>query len=261
MKLLSVSYDPDGVIKLCLAKNQERESERIVPELVRHVTINYDVGLIDNPHGIIKETLRIQKEGIEFNEDQLNLYFQLDGLIKPTECKLTLRSVIFYLKDQFKMMFRVNQTHSFLELISNNYIKEDKSLRLVRDNDQINETKGEMDPREDASHSPSPQKKATTTPLKKHASKSVGKKEVRDLFVDSYEKFKEKAKKSELLELMKTKMGSIEFSLKDFGISLLCKLLLLIKYLNELVDNDFQEDLKEFLKIHVMKESIAEAVG
>ena len=74
----------------------------------------------------------------------------------------------------------------------------------------------------------------------------------KNLFVDSFQKFKENIKDSDLLDLFSSKEKALNFNLKSFGISLLCKLLLLIKYLNNLVDNEFQEDLQKFLKVNLM---------
>ena len=78
-------------------------------------------------------------------------------------------------------------------------------------------------------------------------------KETSNHFIDSYKKFKADIQDTDLLELLRHKTSTIDFNLKNFGISLLCKLLLLVKYVNELVDNDFQSDLQEFLQINIFK--------
>jgi len=71
-------------------------------------------------------------------------------------------------------------------------------------------------------------------------------------FITSYEKFKSQIEDTGMLDLLKNKPSTVDFNLKNFGISLLCKLLLLIKSVNELVDNDFQKDLHEFLRSQIL---------
>jgi hypothetical protein len=76
------------------------------------------------------------------------------------------------------------------------------------------------------------------------------KEELQHLFEDSYHKFLKDFQNSQVNDMVKSKQ--MEFNMKNFGISLLCKMLLLVKYFNELVDNDFQDDLHTFLQQNIL---------
>jgi hypothetical protein len=71
-------------------------------------------------------------------------------------------------------------------------------------------------------------------------------------FKDSYEKFKDTIEQSKIGNLIKYKAKSFDHALKEFGISLLCRVLLSISHLNSLLENDFKEDLDTFLSTNVL---------
>ena len=236
-----IKYDVDSGISIFCTKSGEMETEKITPEHVRHAIIDYDISLINDPLTRVKEQYKLNKRNIEFQDHNFALFFPLDDIIKPNESQITLRSIVLYLTDSKRLSFQIDQTYSFSELQKNNNgkIVHAPSKGRLHTKAHKNLQKGE------SCSQTSPINKKNSTLAKREADKT--------LFVDSFKKFKETMQESDLLSLFTTKEKALNFNLKSFGISLLCKLLLLIKYLNNLVDNEFQEDLQKFIKSNLLE--------
>jgi hypothetical protein len=225
----------DSNIKVCCVKNTAAELQKICPELVQQVFFCYSIGLVKNPSSRVKETIKIERKLISFRENYLIFSYSLDGLLRPEDCDFTIHSITFLIKDQPRFKVHVRKTIAFKHMDSDPIIIENlmkKSKKTI--------SKSPEDPRSSQ----------RLTPIK---DSNISLHEIRH-FMNSYEQFKTRIQNSEFKDFLQDKPSSIDFNLKSFGISLLCKLLLLIKSVNELVDNDFQKDLHEFLQTQVMNQ-------
>lgn len=242
MKIESIKYDIDSGISIFCTKSG---GEKISFEYVQHIIINYDISLINNSITRVRERFKLNKRNIKFQQENFVLFVPLDNVIKPSESQITLRSLALYLEGNKKLQFQINQTYSFSELqkISGSKIDYSPSKGKLRTKASKNLQKGESC--------------SQTSPVSKQTSSLAKGKGDSRLFVDSFKKFKDSIQESELLDLFSTKEKALNSNLKSFGISLLCKLLLLVKYLNNLVDNEFQEDLQKFLKVNLMGSEVS----
>jgi hypothetical protein len=225
----------DTSIKVCCVKNTTAEQEKLLPELVQHVFFYYSIGLVNNPTSRVKETFKIERKDIRFGEKCLIFSCSLDGLLKPEECEFTIHSITFFLRDQPRYKAQFDKTVAFRHMDSDPAIFEN----LMKKNKSF--TRKTPD-------TPSSICKTTSSDTSK-----ISLHEIKH-FMNSYEKFKTRIQDSEFKDLLSNKPSAIDFNLKSFGISLLCKLLLLIKSVNELVDNDFQKDLHEFLQSQIINQ-------
>jgi hypothetical protein len=245
MKIESIKYHIDSGISIFCVKSGDGETKVITPEQIRYAIVNYDISLINNPLKRVKEQYKLNKRNIVFQDENFVLFFPLENIIKPNESQISFRSIIFYLQGGKKLSFQIESTYSFIELQRNNNGKiihaPSKGKIHTKAGKDLQE--GETPPQ--------------TSPIGNTISALASRGEDTSLFVDSFQKFKDSIQDSELLNLFANKEKSINFNLKNFGISLLCKLLLLIKYLNNLVDNEFQEDLQKFLKVNLMESGVA----
>lgn len=234
-------YDVDSGISIFCTKLGEIETEKITLEHVRHAIINYDISLINHPIKRVREQYKVSKRNIEFQQDNFVLFFPLDNIIKPNESQITLRSIDFYLKESKKLKLQIDQTYSFIELQKNS------SSQIVHapSKNKLHTKAGESLQEGESS--------SQTSPVSNNNSTLVEREQDKTLFIDSFQKFKNSIQESDLLNLFSNKEKTLNSNLKSFGISLLCKLLLLIKYLNNLVDNEFQEDLQKFLKTNLLE--------
>ncbi len=231
----------DNYIKL-FCKLDKKERETITPALTQYITLSYSIGLVDNPGRQVTEQIKIDKKDIKFIEDYIVTSFKITGLHNPNICEMTLKNLNIYLKDSPRFTVKINKTHSFKSIQSgtspiSEKVKSTKTSRKSQKRSHKVKTKTEP---------------PTKSESKKPEDSSA-------LFSEAYEKFKEKLQETDVLDLLKRKTGSVEFNLKNFGISLLCKTLLLVKQVNELVDNEFKNDLQEFLKRNIL-ESVKEEV-
>jgi hypothetical protein len=245
METKHIKYDVDSGISIFCTKSGATETKQITPELVRYAIISYDISLINNSITRVREQYKLNKRNIEFSHDNFVLFFPLDNIIKPHDSQITLRSLEFYLKDSTKLKFQIDQTYSFIELQNNNNI-------------HIAHTPSKIRVSTKAGKNLQVSVKSSQTSSSNNQYSTLAKREEgKDFSVDSFQKFKESIEKSDLLNLFTTKEKSLNSNLKSFGISLLCKLLLLIKYLNNLVDNEFQEDLQKFLKTNLLNSEVS----
>jgi hypothetical protein len=245
MKMKGIKFQIDSGISIFFKKSGEMETKNLTPDHVRYAIANYDISLIKNPIKRVKEQYKLNKRNIEFQQDNFVLFFPLDNIIKPNESQITFRSIVFYLQDGQKFSFKLNKTYTFIELQKNNNSKivhapshgkiHTKATKSLQEGESPSQT------------SPNGNKNSTLT--KREGGNT--------LFVDSFQKFKESMKESDLLNLFEKKEKSLNFNLKSFGISLLCKLLLLTKYLNNLVDNEFQADLQKFIKVNLLETGVS----
>ncbi|KKL76413.1 hypothetical protein LCGC14_2045130, partial [marine sediment metagenome] len=215
----------------------------ITPALIKHITLSYSIGLIDNPGRRVTEQIKIGKENINFIENYLVISFKINELHDPNICEITLKNLNIYLKDSPRLTVKINKTHSFKSIQSGTspISEKTKSAKLSKvSQKKLQKIKAQKE-------------LPTRSDIKKTKDSSAD-------FTEAYEKFKERIQETDLMELLRKKTGSVEFNLKNFGISLLCKTLLLVKQVNELVDNEFQNDLQEFLKRNIF-ESIKEEVS
>ncbi len=245
MKLKNVIY-LDSSIKIFFLKTEREELKAISPKLIQNITMGYSIGLINNPGGKIKESIKIDRKDIEFIKNYVVVSFPIENLHDPNNCEIIFHSLIISLKDFPRFKMNIGKTYTFRSIQSENYsalnlIENQKVSRIVKlpkiieKRKKMSSNSGLIDPK-------------TVRKVKKEDDK-----ETSNHFIDSYKKFKADIQDTDLLELLRHKTSTIDFNLKNFGISLLCKLLLLVKYVNELVDNDFQSDLQEFLHINIFK--------
>ncbi|MBA7705889.1 hypothetical protein ES703_114731 [subsurface metagenome] len=230
MKVKNLVY-LDSFIKIFLVRTEEKEIKKISPALVKHAIIHYSIGLVANKGTRIKESVKVDPNDIEFAEDYVIISFMLEGLRDPYECEIIIHTLTVFLKEGSLIRLKIEETKQFRYVTS-----ELPEIILKRESPNVA-----------ANRSSKPQKEEG-----KKGAQNTGEK-TSEYFKNTYEKFKTKIQDSDLIELIRCKTNTIDFSLKNFGISLLCKLLLLIKYVNELVDNDFQSDLQEFLKENILK--------
>ncbi|MFX1504672.1 MAG: hypothetical protein ACFFDC_01035 [Promethearchaeota archaeon] len=243
MKIESIKFQIDSGISIFCEKSGGKETYTLSPEHIRYVVVDYDVSLIDSPLQHVTEQYKLNQRNIEFQQDNFVLFFPLDNIIKPNESQITLRSIIFFLEDGKKFVFCINKTYTFIELQKNNLGKE---IHAPSRGTLLTKAKRKSLQKGDTSSQTSPSGNVTSPlPIRDDAT---------SLFVDSFQKFKDNLENPELLDLFNTKEKALNFNLKNFGISLLCKLLLLIKYLNNLVDNEFQADLHQFIKSNLLSE-------
>lgn len=237
----------DSNIEVCCVKTEKAEVEKICPELVQHIFFCYSIGLVNNPVNRVKETIKIEKKDITFVKNYILISFNLDGLLKPEECEFSIHSITFFLKDNSRLEVHIGKTEAFKHIESDPAIfenlfkrtKKPSGSNLIPHNKNKNLSK--------------------TINVKSNPVMPVSNEpevDVEDIkhFIDSYEKFKAQFKNSEIQELLENKPSTMDFNLKNFGFSLLCKLLLLIKSVNELVDNDFQKDLHQFLRDQILNQ-------
>jgi len=193
----------------------------------------------------VREQYKLSKRNIEFQHDNFVLFFPLDNIIKPSESQITLRSINFYLKEGKELKFQIDQTYSFIELQKKN----SEMILHAPSKSKLHTKAGKNLQKGESSSQTSPVRHNNSTLAKREGDKK--------LFVDSFQKFKKSIQESDLLNLFSNKEKTLNSNLKSFGISLLCKLLLLIKYLNNLVDNEFQEDLHKFLKTNLLESEVS----
>lgn len=239
MKIVSILFSSFKNIKVCCYKTDATEIENIASDFVKYTTIKYKIGLISDPEKCVEEIYRIRSNNIEFMGTQyFILSFPVDSLLNPDECQINIISLMFFCIHGRKIEIHLDCSFTFLEMQNNS---EEEFKKVIATNKRKQEIK--------------PVKVKDTTTI---TSKISHKKDKR-LFIDSFEGFKDTLKDTKLLELVESREDSVEFNLKNFGMSILCTLLLLVKYLNVLVDNDFQEDLNKFLISNII-EHVAEEV-
>ncbi len=233
----------DNFIKIFCIKTEEKELETITPALTEYITLSYSIGLIDNPGRRVTEQIKIDKKNINFIENYIVASFKITGLHNPNLCEMTLKNLNIYLRNSPRYTIKIDETYSFRSIqTGTSPIIEKINARKV-----LKLTKQKQDKKKTRSKA----KSQTKTEIK-------GIKDSHTDFAEAYEEFKERIQETDLIELLRKKTGSVEFNLKSFGISLLCKTLLLVKQVNELVDNEFQNDLQEFLKKNIFESIKAE---
>jgi len=238
----------DNSIKICFVKINKEELTTISPDFVQYVIISYSIGLVNKPCSRVQETIKIEKKDIFFINNFIITSFHLDGLLKPEESEIMLNSLTFFLKDKARYKVQIGKTQSFRNIESDtifidSLLKKAKKSRLSNSsfNSKIKKTSRNIDIK-----SLIPTQK-DTLPIESNLKVDDTKQ-----FINSYEQFKSQIQDTNIQELLKSRPSTLDFNLKNFGISLLSKLLLLTKYVNELVDNDFQKDLHEFLRTQIL---------
>lgn len=224
MNITKVVYSPDRVIKICVSKTSQEEQQQLVPHLVRHAIVFFSIGLINKPESAIEEAYKINKNKVQIFKNIVVITFSLDELNQLEDCQITIDSLAIYLDSKKKIKSEFRKTFPLEEILSTNDDLElmsphHQQKRQVQRNKKIKDNR-------DAKHT-------------KH-------------FKDSYEKFREVIAQSEIGNLIKYKAKSFDHALKEFGISLLCRVLLSISHLNTLLENDFKEDLDTFLTTNIL---------
>ncbi len=237
MKVNSIRFHIDsGISIFCKSTEEEYNS-------LRYAIVNYDISIISAPYKKVQEQCKIYKKVIQFQQPYFTLFFPLDNIINPHESQISIKSILFFLNGSKRVNFTINKTYTFKELQ-----KKTTTIGKLHDTIRENLQRGRL----------SSQTKGSST---KHSiSPSINTEETKSLFVNSLKQFKTEIQGSNLENLIKKKGRALEFNLKNFGISILCKLLLLTKYVNNLVDNDFQEDLTEFVKLNLSNEKLSEVL-
>jgi hypothetical protein len=233
-------------IKVCLIKSGKNEKNLLNPDDIQHLIFCYNIRLINNPGEYVKEVVKIEKDGIIFVNGYIIFTIPLDSLQKPRDCEIILVSLTFCFTNKQYYKVDIGSIHAFKNINSDttyidNILKESSIPKRL---------------------SKTPSKKLKEDPTftsdSKNAIDSINPEEMRN-FIISYEQFKTQFQETEMAKLLKSKPEAVDFNLKKFGISLLCKLLLLMKYVNELVDNDFQKELHEFLYTQILNRLKMEA--
>ena len=240
MEIEHIKFHIDNGISIRCKQSGEKELRKLTPEHLRSVIVSYDISLIHDPLKKVKETCRITNRNIEYSSPYFTLFFPLENILQPHESQITFRSLTFLSHDSGKMKHSIDETYSLLELQKNSIEHSIPSTKGI--------TQGQT-PKNLQKGKPSA---SGTIHTSSHEIITTTKEELTHLFEDSYQKFLKDFQNSQVQDLVKTKKNSLEFNMKNFGISLLCKLLLLVKYFNELVDNDFQADLNTFLQQNLL---------
>lgn len=258
MKLINVSYS-DSYISLYCGKSGEFEFEKLTPDHFNFANIIYEISVINNPLMTVREESRINKKNVKFNNKRFILFFPLEELVNPNDCQISFYSLHFFLDNGMVLKYQIEQTYPFLELSTHSPIPKLKTTSKGKPQSKTdrNLQKGNI-----SSNRGKPSSPQTSTSYQDTLPVVTATKEdIKNLFEDSLQKFKSEIKEANLQETIKKKHNSIDSNLKDFGMSLLCKLLLLVKYLNVLVDNDFQSDLNQFLQYNFVEKKAFEGEG
>ena len=227
----------DSSIKIVFDISGRDEFKTITSDHITYLAICYRIGLVKGSGDSITETIKIEKKDITIIDRLLLISFRLDDLHKPLDCEITLNSMTLIIKDNLKHKIDINEAFSFRSITSDASNFFELSIGKAKEQPSALKSKAKV--------------KITKNPPEKESSQN---------FIDSYEQFKVSLDKTDFLDILKLKTGTIDFNLKNFGISLLCKLLLLTKFVNELVDNEFQDDLHRFLKINFIKKAKSEVL-
>ena len=223
MNITRVVYNPDRVIKVCVSKTSTEEQKQLVPALVRHAIIFFSIELIDKPGSLIEEAYKISKNKVKIFKNVIVLSFSLDELNQIEDCQITIDSLSIFLDSQKRIKSEFRKTFLFEDIYSTNDDLEAPLLQQKKKS-QNNKIKG-----------------------KERKNQQIAK-----YFKDSYEKFKDVIDQSKIGNLIKYKAKSFDHALKEFGISLLCRVLLTVSHLNTLLENDFKEDLNTFLTTNIL---------
>ncbi len=224
MNITKVIYTPERVIKICVSKTDKDEQQQIVPDLVQHAVIFYTIGLIDKPETLIEEAYRISKKKVKIYKNIIVLSFSLDELNQVENCEITINSLVIFLSSRKKFETEFGRTFQFEEIYTTKDLLEIKAPEV-----QSNKK----------------QKQKQIEPTKKTV-------QVDKQFKDSYEKFKVEIEDSSIGDIIRNKSKPFDHALKEFGISLLCRVLMAVSHLNVLLKNDFKSDLNSFLRLNVL---------
>ena len=224
MNITKVIYTPERVIKICVSKTDKDEQQQLVPDLVQYAVIFYTIGLIDKPETVIEEAYRISNKKVKIYKNIIVLFFSLDELNQVENCEITINSLVIFLSSRKKFETEFGRTFQFEEIYT---------------------TKDLLDIKAPEVQSNKKQKQKQIEPTKKTV-------QVDKSFKESYEKFKVEIEDSSIGDLIRNKSKPFDHALKEFGISLLCRVLMAVSHLNVLLKNDFKSDLNSFLRLNVL---------
>ena len=224
MNITKVIYTPERVIKICVSKTDKDEQQQLVPDLVQYAVIFYTIGLIDKPETVIEEAYRISNKKVKIYKNIIVLSFSLDELNQVENCEITINSLVIFLSSRKKFETEFGRTFQFEEIYT---------------------TKDLLDIKAPEVQSNKKQKQKQIEPTKKTV-------QVDKSFKESYEKFKVEIEDSSIGDLIRNKSKPFDHALKEFGISLLCRVLMAVSHLNVLLKNDFKSDLNSFLRLNVL---------
>ena len=238
MEIEHIKFQLDSGISIQCRKSGEADNRQFTPKQLRSAIVSYEISLKNDPLKQVKEKCRITNRNIEYTTHHFTLFFPLENILEPHESQITFRSLIFVFANKTKTKFPLNETYSFTELHKNN----STHSTIGRNQGQTDES---LQRGKNAQSGSTPPPGILSTP----STITTTKEELQHLFEDSYHKFLRDFQNSQVNDM---KTNQMEFNMKNFGISLLCKMLLLVKYFNELVDNDFQDDLHTFLQQNIL---------
>jgi hypothetical protein len=244
MEIENIKFHIDRGISIRCKQSGGKELQKFTPEHLRSAIVNYDISLIHDPLKKVKETCRIDNRNIECKSTNFTLFFPLENIIEPNESQITFRSLVFLLNNKSKISHPLNETYSFIELQKNSMehsIYTTEGMNQGQKDENLQEGKHFQ-----SGNTPSPGIPPRINTI------TATKEELKHLFEDSYHKFLKDFQTSQVQDMVTSKQSTLDFNMKNFGISLLCKLLLLVKYFNVLVDNDFQGDLNTFLQQNLL---------
>ena len=204
MNITKVIYTPERVIKVCVSKTSKDEQKQLVPNLVQHAVVFFTIGLIDKPESAIEEAYKINKNKVRVFKNLIILSFSLDELNQVENCQITIDLLTIFLSSKKKIKTEFRRTFTFEEIFSTN---DDLEINIPL----LQQKKESQDNR-----------------IKRKEKSNI---QVKNHFKNSYEKFKEVIEQSKIGNLIKYKAKSFDHALKEFGISLLCRVLLTISHL------------------------------
>lgn len=241
MKIEHIKFHIDSGISIQCKKSGEADDRQFTPKQLRSAIVSYEISLKNDPLKKVKEKCRINNRNIEYTTHYFTLFFPLENILEPHESQITFRSLTFIFTNKSRSKFPLNETYSFTELQKNSSIHS----TIGRNQGQTDESlqRGKSSHR---GSTPPPDIPPTPNTI------TTSKQELQHLFEDSYHKFLRDFQDTQVQEKISSKQNGLDFNMKNFGISLLCKMLMLVKYFNELVDNDFQEDLQTFLQQNLL---------
>ena len=224
MNITKIIYTPERVIKICVSKTGKDEQKQLVPDLVQYAIVIYTIGLIGKPETAIQEAYKINKSTVKIFKNIIVLSFSLDELNQVENCEITFNSIVIFLSSRKRFETKFARTFSFEEIYT---------------------TKDLLDIKAPEVQSNKKQEQKQIEPTKKTV-------QVDKHFKESYEKFKRAIKDSSIGDLIRSKSKPFDHALKEFGISLLCRALMIVSHLNILLNNDFKNDLNSFLRLNVL---------
>ncbi len=229
MELDRICLGKENNIFLSIKFNKS-ESAILNFETIKKIDVKYDIYRVFNlSHKVNRYPILIGIKDLNFLDNTMKFSIDLEELKTFKGINIKFYYVkFFFIEKQRKIVFTLNKSFSLWDLLED--VKKERyspksitSINNIRKIHQIHE---------------GPQ--------------------VREFYKNSYEDFEKNITENKTNIIIQEKKINIISNLKTFGVSLLCRILLLIKYLNEIVGNEINQDIFHFLNNHIINKNILE---